>query len=67
MANAYTSNGEQIASHIHSLVRLWPTDGYRYECRTCGARLKNKSGVMIDDLKRMAQGARLRDAAGKGK
>jgi hypothetical protein len=39
-------------SHIHSLIRLdtkgLPTHGFRYECVECGARLRKKSGVMIE-------------------
>ena len=38
--------------HIHSLIRLdtigLPTHGFRYECVKCGARLRKKSGVMIE-------------------
>lgn len=49
----YTSNGEEAKYHIHSLVRIdaAQNDGYRYQCRVCGSRLKVKSGVMIDELK----------------
>ena len=39
-------------AHIHSLIRLdtkgLPTHGFRYECVKCGARLRKKSGVMIE-------------------
>lgn len=44
---------ELAKDHIHSLVRLNPMeDGYRYRCETCSARLKRKSGVVIEDLKK---------------
>ena len=39
-------------AHTHSLIRLdrkgLPTHGFRYECVKCGARLRKKSGVMIE-------------------
>jgi hypothetical protein len=39
-------------AHIHCLIRLdtkgLPTHGFRYECGKCGARLRKKSGVMIE-------------------
>jgi len=46
----HTGNGE-AKYHIHSLVRintLIINPEFRYECRSCGARLKKKSGAMID-------------------
>jgi len=42
-------------AHIHSLIRLdtkgLPTHGFRYECVKCGARLRKKSGVIIEALR----------------
>lgn len=67
MTSIYTSNGEQISSHIHSLVRLDEhgllTHGYRYQCRACGARLKKKSGVMVIELEKLS--LQLKKAEGK--